>query len=103
MATAEERLAGVAGRISQRLAPDALAGDDQCAHGTWPCAVTEAAWLAQGRDRDEELRSVREAVTREALIQDAERDTQQELEAASREGRRAYRDSDVDARIAAGA
>ena len=85
--TPEERLTRIAGLLSECPAPDALAGYDQCAHGTWPCATTEAAWLAQGRDRDQELRNVSEALRWEALIQDAERETQQEYEAAQREGR----------------
>ncbi len=50
-ATPEERLTRIAGLLSECPAPDALAGYYQCAHGTWPCATTEAAWLAQGRTR----------------------------------------------------
>jgi crotonobetainyl-CoA:carnitine CoA-transferase CaiB-like acyl-CoA transferase len=88
MATAGERLAAIAGLIHACPPPDALAGYDQCAHGIWPCATTKAAWLAQGRDRDQELRNLSEAVQQEALIQDAEWETRHELLAAGREGRR---------------
>jgi hypothetical protein len=88
IAAAGERLAAIAGLIRACPPPDALAGCDQCAHSSWPCAATEAAWLAEGRDRDLELRKLSEAVQREALIQNAERETRQELLAAGREGRR---------------
>lgn len=89
-ATPEERLAAIAQRISPCPAPDALADYDRCAHGTWPCATTEAAWLAQGRDRDEEVRRVTEAVSREAAIQDAGEEAWEEYQAAEREGRPPY-------------
>jgi hypothetical protein len=102
MATAEDRLAAIAGLIHPCPPPDALAGYDQCAHGTWPCATTEAAWLAQGRDRDQELRNLSEAVQREALIQDAERETQKELLAAGREGRRPWWEEELAAEPEAG-
>jgi hypothetical protein len=87
MASLEERLTAIAERISACPAPDALAGRDQCAHGTWPCATTEAAWLARGIERDDEMRKLREHATREAMAEDARWETQQEIEAAAREGR----------------
>jgi predicted GIY-YIG superfamily endonuclease len=102
MARAEERLAAIADLIHECPPPAALAGYDQCAHGTWPCATTEAAWLAQGRKRDQELAKVREAVQREALIQDAEWETQQELLAAEQEGRRPYWEEEAVAEPEAG-
>ena len=95
MATPEERLTVIAGLISACPVPDALAGRDQCAHGTWPCATTEAAWLAQGRDRDQEVRKVTEAFARDALIEDAGWEVQQEIEAAAREGRPPYRETEL--------
>jgi hypothetical protein len=71
--TPEERLNTIADLIHECPPPDVLAGYDQCAHGTWPCQSTEAAWLAQGRDRDQALHRFSQAVQREAQIQDAER------------------------------
>jgi hypothetical protein len=89
-AAPEDRLAAIADLISPCPAPDALAGEDRCAHGTWPCATTEAAWLAQGRDRGQELRAVQEALARGAAIEDAGREVQQEQDAAERDGRPPY-------------
>jgi hypothetical protein len=68
--TAGERLAKLADLLSACPPPDMAGGYDQCAHGTWPCVITQAAWLAQGRDRDQEVRAAC-----------------QELRAAEREGR----------------
>jgi hypothetical protein len=84
------RLAAIAGLIHQCPPPDVLAGYDQCAHGTRPCQSTQAAWLAQGKDRDQQMRRFSQAVQREAQIYDAEREPREEYEAAQREGRRPY-------------
>ena len=97
MPTSEERLTRIAELISACPAPDVMQGYDQCAHGTWPCATTEAAWLARGIERDDEMRKLREYATREAQIEDAERETQEEYEAARREGRRPYWEEELDA------
>jgi hypothetical protein len=95
--TPEERLNTIADLIHECPPPDVLAGYDQCAHGTWPCQSTEAAWLAQGRDRDQALHRFSQAVQREAQIQDAERETKEEYEAAQREGRPPYWETDLEA------
>lgn len=71
MATPEERLAVIAGLIAACPAPDVLAGYDQCAHGTWPCPTTEAAWIAQGSDRETELRAFSREIAREAAEMEA--------------------------------
>jgi len=59
MASLEERLTGIAERISPCPPPDVMQGYDQGAHGNWPCATTEAAWLARGIERDDEMRKLR--------------------------------------------
>jgi hypothetical protein len=85
--TAGERLAKLADLLSECPPPDMARGYDQCAHGTWPCAITQAAWLAQGRDRDPEVRAACLAAAREAEAEEAGWEACQELRAAEREGR----------------
>jgi hypothetical protein len=97
MPTAEERLAAIAERISPCPAPDVLAGYDQCTRGTWPCAITEAAWLAQGRDREQELRDLSQEVAREAAIEDAGREAWEEYRAARSEGSLPDREAEIEA------
>jgi hypothetical protein len=61
MATAtelEQRLQQIAQRLMPCPIPDFTEGWDLCAHGLpWPCPSTEAAWLARGLDRDEQVRA----------------------------------------------
>jgi hypothetical protein len=71
-------------------------GFDQCAHGTWPCAITQAAWLAQGRDRDQEVRAACQAAAREAAIEEASREAYEEYLAAERGGRLPYWKTEAD-------
>jgi hypothetical protein len=85
--TAGERLAKLADLLSECPPPDMAGGYDQCAHGTWPCAITQAAWLAQGRDRDQEVRAACAAAARKAEAEEAGWEAGQELRAAEREGR----------------
>jgi hypothetical protein len=84
---AEDRLVKIADLLGECRPPDILGGYDQCAHGTWPCVITQAAWLAQGRDRQQEVRAACQAADREAAAQDASWEAYQELRAAEREGR----------------
>ena len=95
MASLEERLAGIAERISPCPAPDVMQGYDQCAHGTWPCATTEAAWLARGIERDDEMRKLREHAEREFRDADIQREIADEKEAAAREGRPPYWEAEM--------
>jgi hypothetical protein len=67
----EERLAKLADLLSECPPPDIAGGYDQCAHGTWPCVITQAAWLAQGRDRDQEVRAACQAAARKAELEQA--------------------------------
>lgn len=85
--TAGERLAKLADLLSECPPPDMAGGYDQCAHGTWPCAITQAAWLAQGRDRDQEMRAACQAAAREAEAEEVGGEACQELRAAERAGR----------------
>lgn len=56
---AEERLA----QIADTLQPcPTLGGGADCAHGRWPCAYTEAAWLARGHDPAERVAALTVAV-----------------------------------------
>jgi hypothetical protein len=68
-------------------APDVMAGMDQCEHGTWPCAQTEAAWHASGTSRAAELAGLTQACAREARFADAGRQAQADYDAARRAGR----------------
>ena len=86
----QERLAKLADLLTEFPPPDNASGTDQCAHGTWPCAITQAAWLAQGRDRDQEMHAACQAAARQAELEQAGREACQELQAAEREGRRPY-------------
>jgi hypothetical protein len=68
-------------------APDVLAGYDQCAHGTWPCAATEAAWAARGSDRGTEMTAWHQQIAHEAVCEQAGREALAGYEAVKREGR----------------
>lgn len=53
----EARLRRIAQRISPCPAPDVAEGWNLCAHGLpWPCPSTEAAWIARGLDREQQVR-----------------------------------------------
>lgn len=46
----------IARRITPCPIPDVANGWDLCAHALpWPCPTTEAAWIARGLDRDEQI------------------------------------------------
>jgi hypothetical protein len=90
----EERLARLADLLSECPPPDLAGGYDQCAHGTWPCVITQAAWLAQGHDRDQEVRTASPAAAREAQLEQVGWEACQELRAAEREGRPPYWDAE---------
>jgi hypothetical protein len=83
----EERLAKLADLLRECPPPNIAGGHDQCAHGTWPCAITQATWLAQGRDRDQEVRAACQAAARQAELEQAGWEACQEPQAAEREGR----------------
>ena len=52
----ERRLQQIAQRLTPCPIPDVTEGWDLCAHGLpWPCPSTEAAWLARGLDRDQQV------------------------------------------------
>lgn len=52
----ERRLQQIAQRLTPCPIPDATEGWDLCAHGLpWPYPNTEAAWIARGLDRDEQV------------------------------------------------
>jgi hypothetical protein len=52
----EQRLQQIAQRLTPCPIPDVSEGWDLCAHGLpWPCPSTEAAWLARGLDRTEQV------------------------------------------------
>jgi hypothetical protein len=54
----EQRLQQIAQRVTPCQIPDVAGGWDLCAHGLpWPCPTTEAAWIARGLDRDEQVRA----------------------------------------------
>ncbi len=90
MTAREERLAKLADLLTECPPPDMAGGYGQCAHGTWPCAITQAAWLAQGRGRDQEVRAACQAAAREAQIEEAVWEALQEQLAAEHEGRLPY-------------
>jgi hypothetical protein len=86
-AAPQDRLVKIADLLGACPPPDMAGGYDQCAHGTWPCVITQAAWLAQGRDRDQEVRAACQAAARDAEAEDASWDAYQEQMAADRAGR----------------
>jgi hypothetical protein len=86
----QERLAKLADLLTECPPPDIARGYDQCAHGTWPCAITQATWLAQGRDRDQEVQAACQAAAQEVELEQAGWEAYQELQAAQREGRRPH-------------
>ena len=52
----ELRLQQIAQRLTPCPIPDVTEGWDLCAHGLpWPCPTTEAAWIARGLDRDQQV------------------------------------------------
>jgi hypothetical protein len=52
----EGRLLQIAQRLTPCPIPDFTHGWDLCAHGLpWPCPTTEAAWIARGLDRDDQV------------------------------------------------
>ena len=54
----EQRLQQIARRVTPCPVPDAAGGWDLCPHGLpWPCPSTEAAWIARGLDRDEQIQA----------------------------------------------
>lgn len=63
---AEDRLATIGDLLRECLPPDVAAGQDQCAHGTWPCVITQAAWRAQGRDLGQQAQAARQPAARRA-------------------------------------
>jgi hypothetical protein len=83
---AAERLTRIADLLGECQPPGMAGGYDQCAHGTWPCVITQAVWLAQGRDRDQEVHAACQATAREAVIEDAAQEAYEEWAAAEREG-----------------
>jgi hypothetical protein len=92
----EERLVKLADLLSECPPPDMADGDGQCAHGTWPCVITQAVWLAQGRDRDQEVRAACQAAAREAELERAGWEACQEPRAAEREGRPPYQAAEAE-------
>jgi hypothetical protein len=55
-AALEARLQQIAQRLTPCPIPDFTDGWDLCAHGLpWPCPTTEAAWIARGLDRAEQV------------------------------------------------
>ena len=89
-AVPEGRLAKIADLLGECPPPDMADGYDQCSHGAWPCAITQAVWLAEGRDRDQEVHAACQAAAREAEAEWASWEAHQELLAAEREGRLPY-------------
>lgn len=52
----EHRLLQIAQRLTPCPIPDVTEGWDLCGHGlAWPCPTTEAAWIARGLDRDQQI------------------------------------------------
>ncbi len=51
----EDRLAHIADNLHPCPTPDLTTGASTCNHGTWPCNITEAAWLARGLDPAEQV------------------------------------------------
>jgi hypothetical protein len=96
MTAPEDRLAKIGDLLGECPPPDMAGGFDQCAHGTWPCAITQAAWLAQGRDRDQEVRAACQAAAREVEAEEASREAYEELLAAEREGRLPYWEAEAE-------
>jgi hypothetical protein len=95
-AAPDGRLATIADLLGECPPPDMAGGYDQCAHGTWPCVITQAVWLAQGRDRDQEVHAACQAAAREAEAEDAAWEACQEQLAAEREGRLPYWEAGAD-------
>jgi hypothetical protein len=94
----QERLAKLADLLSECPPPDIAGSSDQCVHGTWPCAITQATWLAQGRDRDQEVQAASRAAAREAELEQTGWEACQELQAAQREERRPHWQAEAEPR-----
>jgi hypothetical protein len=92
VSAAADRLAQTAGLLASCPPLEIAGGWHRCAHGTWPCAVTQAAWLAQGRDRDQEARAACQAAAEQEAGQ-AGWKAFQDHEAAQRDGRLPYGDA----------
>jgi hypothetical protein len=92
VSAAADRLAQIAGLLAPCPLLDIAGGWDRCGHGAWPCAVTPAAWLAQGRDRDHEARAACQAAAEQEAGQ-ADWKACQDHEAAQRDGRLPYGDA----------
>ncbi|WP_159080859.1 hypothetical protein [Nocardia suismassiliense] len=58
--TAEQRLAEIAARLDPCPAPATIAGYDRCpcGRGSWPCGITEAAWIARKLDPYTQARAI---------------------------------------------
>jgi len=67
MTAAEDRLARIAYLLAECPPPDMAAGSGRCAHGPWPCVITQAVWLAQGCDRGQ-VRAAYQAAEREERL-----------------------------------
>jgi hypothetical protein len=85
-AVPQDRLAKIADLLGPCPPPDMASGYDQCAHGTWPCVITQAVWLAQGRDRDQEVQAACRAAAWEAEAEHESWKAYEELLAAEQEG-----------------
>jgi hypothetical protein len=96
MTAPEDRLVKIADLLGECPPPDMAGGYDQCAHGTWPCAITQATWLAQGRDRDQEVRAACQAAAQEVEAEEASREAYEELLAAEREERLPYWEAEAE-------
>jgi hypothetical protein len=82
-----DRLARIGDLLRACPPPDIAGGFDQCPHGTWPCVITQAVWLAQGRDRDQEVAAAGQAAARQAEPGQAGWDATEDLPAAERDER----------------
>lgn len=66
--TEAERLERIASLVPPCPPPDVFGGMDRCPNhgGRWPCAQTEANWLARGLDRSEQQRAALDALPKPA-------------------------------------
>jgi hypothetical protein len=69
---------------------------DQCGHGTWPCAKTQADWETQGHTREQEMVQIREELAQKADLRAEHEQALRKIRAAEREGRTIDRDADPD-------
>jgi hypothetical protein len=54
LAEEQKKLATIAEHVHPCPPPAVAQGYDSCEHGTWPCRLTEAVWLARGLDPREQ-------------------------------------------------